>query len=257
MNLLRKIWAVYGILVFFILWIALLPLYLFAFAFFPSSWVKYIIWFSHQVYTRLFFGLTLIRFQVEGLERLDRKQTYVIVSNHLTTLDFMINARAYPGVYKFLAKEELTKIPIFGWLIVKKLCVLVNRRDKSSRSRSMSNLQSAIQEGYSIFLYPEGTRNRSKDPLLPFHKGAFIAAIETGTPIAIQTLIGVKKISGLASGLDYWPGKVKIVWSDPISVEGLTIQDRHLLAQKVADVMKATLEREGVYNPQLSPGIAR
>ena len=117
MNLLRKIWAIYGIAVFFLLWIVLMPLYLLAFLLFPKSWTKYIIWFSHHVYTRIFFTLTLIRFEIEGLEHLDPKQTYVIVSNHLTTLDFMINARAYPGVYKFLAKKELVKVPVFGFIV--------------------------------------------------------------------------------------------------------------------------------------------
>ena len=240
MNLFRKIWAVYGIIIFFLLWVILMPLYLIAFLLFPDSWIKYIIWFSHQVYTRLFFGLTLIRFEIHGKENLDPKQTYVIVSNHLTTLDFMINARAFPGVYKYLAKKELTKVPIFGF-IVKKLCVLVDRRDRASRSKSMSDMLQAMNNGYSIFLYPEGTRNRSGDPLLPFHKGAFLMAIESGHPIAVQTLVRVKHISGLASGLDYWPGKVKVVWSKPISVEGMTKNNVRTLSDQVAEVMKKEL----------------
>ncbi len=245
MNILRKIWAVYGIIVFFLLWIILMPLFLIAFLLFPDSWTKYIIWFSHQVYTRLFFTLTLIRFEIIGKENLDPKQTYVIVSNHLTTLDFMINARAFPGVYKYLAKKELTKVPIFGF-IVKKLCVLVDRRDRASRSKSMSDMLQALDNGYSVFLYQlnaEGTRNRSQDPLLPFHKGAFLMAIESGHPIAVQTLVQVKHISGLAAGLDYWPGKVKVVWSKPISVEGLTKNDVKILSDRVAEVMKEELKQ--------------
>ena len=243
MNLLRKIWAVYGIIVFFLLWIVLMPLYLIGFFFFPKSWTKYIIWFSHQVYTRIFFTLTLIRFEIEGLEQLDPKQTYVIVSNHLTTLDFMINARAFPGVYKFLAKKELVKVPIFG-LIVKKLCVLVDRKDRSSRAKSMDYMRRTLAEGYSLFLYPEGTRNRTDEPLQPFHKGAFMMAIETGHPVVVQTLVRVKHISRSANGLDYWPGKVKVVWSKPIEVEGMTIRDVRGLSERVAEVMKGNLETE-------------
>ncbi|MEZ4956322.1 MAG: lysophospholipid acyltransferase family protein [Saprospiraceae bacterium] len=242
MNLLRNIWAIYGILVFFLLWIVLMPFYLVAFLLFPKSWTKYIIWFSHHVYTRLFFTFTLIRFEIDGLENLDPKQTYVIVSNHLTTLDFMINARAFPGVYKYLAKMELTKVPIFGF-IVKKLCVLVDRHDKASRSKSMADMQEALTNGYSIFLYPEGTRNRSNDPLLPFHKGAFLMAIQSGHPIAVQTLVQVKHISGKAAGLDFWPGKVKVVWSKPISVEGMTIRDVKGLSEQVAGVMESALKK--------------
>lgn len=243
MNLLRKIWAVYGILVFFLLWIILMPLYLVAFLLFPKSWTRYIVWFSHHVYTRIFFTLTLIRFEVVGLENLNPKQTYVIVSNHLTTLDFMINARAFPGVYKFLAKSELTKVPIFGY-IVKNLCVLVDRHDKASRSKSMADMQDALTHGFSIFLYPEGTRNRSNDPLLPFHKGAFLMAVQSGHPIAVQTLVRVKHISGKAAGLDFWPGKVKVVWSKPIPVEGMTIRDVKGLSEQVAGVMENALQQK-------------
>ncbi|MEO1262780.1 MAG: lysophospholipid acyltransferase family protein [Bacteroidota bacterium] len=241
MNFLRKIWAVYGIVLFFLLWVVLMPFYIIAFLVFPKSWTRYIIWFSHHVYTRVFFALTLIRFDIQGLEKLDRNQTYVIVSNHLTTLDFMINALAFPGVYKYLAKAELTKVPIFG-RIVKNLCVLVDRKDKASRSKSIVDMQEALEHGYSIFLYPEGTRNNSSDPLLPFHKGAFMMAINTGHPIAVQTLVKIKHISKVNKGLDYWPGKVKVVWSEPISVEGMTIKDVRTVSEKVSNIMKEQLE---------------
>ena len=242
MNFLRKIWAVYGITLFFLLWILLMPFYLVAFIVFPESWLRYIIWFSHHIYTRLFFALTLIRFDIQGLEKLDSKQTYIIVSNHLTTLDFMINALAYPGVYKYLAKAELTKVPLFGY-IVKKLCVLVDRKDKASRLKSIADMQVALEHGYSIFLYPEGTRNNSAEPLLPFHKGAFLMAINTGHPIAIQTLVKVRHVSKVNKGLDYWPGRVKVVWSEPISVEGMTKLDVSALSKQVEEVMKQQLAK--------------
>lgn len=240
-NIHRKLWAIYGILVFFMLWLIFFPFYYLAFLVLPRAWVRYIIWFSHHVYTRLYFGLTLVRFQIEGLENIDLKQPYIIVSNHLTALDFMINARAYPSVYKFLAKKELVKVPVFGF-IVKKLCVLVERSSASSRSSSMKYLHRTLEEGYSVFIYPEGTRNRSAEPMLPFHKGAFRIAIESQKPIAIQTLIGVKKISGQAHGLDLWPGKVRIVWSKPIETAGLTMADVDALSEQVRGVILKNLD---------------
>lgn len=244
MNILRKLWAIYGILVFFLLWLVLFPFYYLAFLVFPRKWVRHIIWFSHQVYTRLYFGLTLVRFQVEGLENIDLKQPYIIVSNHQTALDFMMNARAYPGVYKFLAKKELIKVPVFGF-IVKKLCVLVDRTSGASRSSSMKYLHRTLEEdGYSVFIYPEGTRNTTADPLLPFHKGAFRIAIESGKPIAVQTIIGVEKISNpKQKGLDLWPGTVRIVWSKPIETAGLTMADVEVLSDMVRAVILQNLER--------------
>ncbi len=234
----RKLWAIYGILVFFLLWLVLLPFYYLAFLVFPKDWIKHIIWFSHQIYTRLLFGFTFIRIKTEGLENLDPKRTYILVSNHLSALDFMINARAYPGVYKYLAKKELVKVPLFGF-IVRKMCVLVDRSSGASRASSMNFLRKTLDEGYSVFLYPEGTRNRSAEPLLPFQKGAFRIAAESGNPIAVQTIVGVKKVSGLAEGLDLWPGVVRVVWSKPIEPEGLSLAE---LEEKVRQAMLKNLK---------------
>ncbi len=152
----------------------------------------------------------------------------------------MINARAYPSVYKFLAKNELIKVPVFGF-IVRKLCVLVDRSSASSRSSSMKYLHRTLTEGYSVFIYPEGTRNRSADPLLPFHKGAFRIAIESQKPIAIQTLVGVKNIANPGSGLDLWPGTVRIIWSKPIETAGLTMADVEALSERVRGVILENL----------------
>lgn len=250
MNILRKLWAIYGITVFFLLWLVLFPFYYIAFLIFPRKWVKQIIWFSHHIYTRLYFGLTLVRFKIEGLENIDRRQPYIIVSNHQTALDFMMNARAYPGVYKFLAKKELIKVPVFGF-IVRKLCVLVDRSSASSRSSSMKYLHRTLEEdGYSVFIYPEGTRNTTADSLLPFHKGAFRIAIESGKPIAVQTILGVEKISNpKVPGLDLWPGTVRIVWSKPIETAGLTMADVDELSAKVRQVILENLERQPIKQP--------
>lgn len=246
MGIFRKIWAIYGFTVFFLLWLAFFPFYLLAFLLFPKAWRKYIIWFSHQIYTRLFFSLTLIGFEIEGQDLVDRKRTYIIVSNHRSVLDFMINARAYPGVYKYLAKKELVKVPVFGF-IVRKLCVLVDRSSRASRTASMTYLKKTLKEGYSVFLYPEGTRNRTNDPLLPFHRGAFKIAIESGVDVAVQTIVNVDNIAGKASGLDMSPGKVKVVWSKPVSVEGMTEKDVSKLSQRVRELMLENLQSEGQF----------
>lgn len=236
MKLFRTIWAIYGMLVFFILWLVLMPFYFLAFATFPKPWRKAIFWFSHHGYARLFFALTLIRIKVYGLENLDPKQTYIIVSNHVSALDFMVNARAFPGIYKYLAKRELVKVPLFGY-IVRKMCVLVDRKDARSRAQSIQYLKETLAEGYSVFLYPEGTRNRTDKPLLPFHKGAFKIAIESGVPIAIQTITKIKNVCNSAEGFDLCPGTIEVRWSKPVPVKGLTEKDVSALSNQVRNEM--------------------
>lgn len=228
------------------------PAYLIGFLFFPRSWYRHIIWFSHHIYTRFFFGLTLIKIKVEGRKNLNRKDNYIIVSNHRSSIDFMINAFAFPGVYKFLAKKELTKVPLFG-LIVKRLCVLVDRKDPASRIKSIDYLKRTLDEGYSVFIYPEGTRNKTKNPLGNFHKGAFRIAIETQTPIAVQTLVGINKVSATAAAVDLSPGKVKVVWSKPISTKGMTQKDVPALTQKVRSVMEEIITAKNKIKPSTNP----
>ena len=97
--------------------------------------------------------------------------------------------------------------------------------------------------GGPIFIYPEGTRNYKDDFLLPFHRGAFKMAIESGRPIAVQTIVGIENIAP-SKGFEMRPGKVKIVWNEPISVEGMTEVDIPRLTQMVREVMIENLRAE-------------
>lgn len=152
----------------------------------------------------------------------------------------MLNAMAFPKAYKYLAKKELTRVPIFG-LIVKKLCVLVDRGNAESRRKSIQYLQKTLKAGYSIFLYPEGTRNKTNDLLQPFQKGAFKLAIQTGTPIAVQTIVGIERISGKGE-LNLLPGMVEVIWSKPIETVGMELKEVGVLMEEVRGLMLGNLE---------------
>ena len=235
----RKIWAGYGFFIFLLLWLLLMPIIVLAFLCSPLIGQRPLIWFLHHFYTRLYFLLIFIRVKVRNRRVLNPNQSYIIVSNHVSPVDFMLNAMAFPRAYKYLAKKELTKIPIFG-IIVKRLCVLVDRADAASRRKSIQYLQKTLKEGYSVFLYPEGTRNQSDEPLQSFQKGAFRLAIQTGTPIAVQTIVGIERISGKGD-FNLRPGKVDVVWSAPIETAGLTLTDVPQLEAAVRDAMLASL----------------
>ncbi len=241
MKILRQIWAVYGILVFSVLLLFFFPFYLVIFLFFPRTGIPGLIWFNHHVYARLFFAFTLIRLQVVGRKKLDRKQAYIIVSNHRTNIDFIANAIAFPGIYRYLAKKELAKVPLFG-MVIKRLCVLVDRSSMRSRARSIAYLRKVLASGISVFIYPEGTRNRSTEPLGTFHQGAFRLALATGAPIAVQTIVNATQITGADQTFGLFPGNLRIVWSEPIPTEGLTQKDLPQLMQQVRETMLRELQ---------------
>ncbi|MCW5921225.1 MAG: 1-acyl-sn-glycerol-3-phosphate acyltransferase [Saprospiraceae bacterium] len=234
MTIFKKIWAGYAVLLFLMLMLASLPVLLVFMAFTPGERaLRNNIFYLHHIFTPLFLTLVGIRLKVEGREKLDPKQSYVIVGNHRSALDFIVHAHAFPGVFRFLAKQELQKIPVFGW-VVKKMCLTVDRSSAMSRARSVVALKENLANGWSIFIYPEGSRNKSDDLLGPFYDGAFRIAIQTKAPLAVETIVNMSKI---ASGYGLRPGTVRIVWDEPIPTDGMTAADIPALKERVEKMM--------------------
>lgn len=234
-----KIWAIYAAALFLILMTLSLPIVGLNMAITPGKRaLRNNIYYLHHIFTPIFLTLVGIRLKVEGSERLDPKQSYVIVGNHSSSLDFIINGHAFPGVFRFLAKQELQKIPVFG-LIVRKMCLVVDRSSAMSRARSVVAIKQQLAEGWSILIYPEGSRNTSDQPLGHFFDGAFRIAIQTGAPVAIQTIVNIRHITVNGKGLR--PGTVRIVWDEPIPTDGLGANDINALKEKVENVMRARL----------------
>lgn len=188
--------------------------------------------------------------QVEGKELLEQGEAYIIISNHRTSIDFIANALAFPGIYRYLAKKELVRIPLFGE-VIKRVCVLVDRSSMRSRAKSIAYLRQVLRTGVSVCIYPEGTRNRSKKPLEKFHAGAFRLAIATGAPIAVQTIVNARQISSSAHSLDLTPGTLHIVWSPPIETASLTQSDLPYLMELVRSYMLENMECEPVFEAAL------
>ncbi|MBK9337706.1 MAG: 1-acyl-sn-glycerol-3-phosphate acyltransferase [Lewinellaceae bacterium] len=243
MGIFRKIWAVYGVLLFLLLlFLVGFPVLVANMALAPGDRaLRRNIHFLHNIFTPVFLTLVGIRVRVEGAEKIDRKQSYLIVGNHSSALDFIVNAEAFPGVFQFLAKQELHKVPVFGW-VVKKMCLTVDRSSAMSRARSVVLLKQQLAAGWSIFIYPEGGRNRTAEPLAPFIDGAFRIAIQTKAPIAVQTITNMKDISATAQSIDLRPGTVRIVWDGPIETANMTADDIPALKEQVRQLMLARLK---------------
>lgn len=238
MGIFRKIWAIYAVLLFLLLlFVTGFPVLLANMVFTPGDRALHRnIYFLHHIFTPVFLTLVGIRVQVEGKERLAPGQSYLIVGNHSSALDFIVNAEAFPGVFQFLAKQELHRVPVFGW-VVKKMCLTVDRTSAMSRARSVVLLKQRLAAGWSIFIYPEGGRNRTNDPIAPFYDGAFRIAIQTQAPIAVQTIINMKSISATAKSIDLSPGTVHIAWDGPIETTGMTAADIPALTEQVRQFM--------------------
>ncbi|MBK8967736.1 MAG: lysophospholipid acyltransferase family protein [Saprospiraceae bacterium] len=237
MSFFRKIWAVYAVLLFLVMMFISMLVLLVNMALSPGERaLRRNIYYLHHIFTPGFLTLVGIRVKVEGAEKIQPGQSYVIVGNHNSALDFIVNAEAFPGIFRFLAKQELHKVPVFGW-VVKKMCLAVDRSSAMSRARSVVMLKQQLAAGWSIFIYPEGGRNRTGELLAPFYDGAFRIAIQTKAPIAIQTIVNIRAISATAKSIDLRPGTVRIVWDAPIETAQLDTADIPALKEQVRQTM--------------------
>ena len=174
--------------------------------------------------------LTCIRYDFIGRENIQQKTSYIYVSNHTSFLDIPGIRLLIPGEFRPIAKKELLKIPIFGF-IVRAATVVVDRSSAQSRKKSMEALHEILKGGISILVFAEGTQNRTKEILQPFKDGAFRIAIDSQLPIVPLVVIGAAPL--LPPGtLTIKPGKIKVIAGEPISVEGLTTDDVQALKQK-------------------------
>lgn len=198
-----------------------------------------ITYFALRLWSRIFSILNFIRYQQIGRDNVDRKQSYIYTSNHTSFLDIPGLTMGIPTQFRPLAKKELLKAPVFG-LIVKVATVVVDRSNPESRKESLKTLKKRIKSGISLLIFPEGTQNRTAQPLQPFYDGAFRIAIETQTPVLPIVVVNAGKLMH-PSGLTVKPGKIKVVFGEPLSVENYRMDQVKELKQKTYDIMEKML----------------
>ena len=196
--------------------------------------------FGLKVWATIFHTFTGVRYYAQGQEHLTRHAAYIYVSNHTSFLDVPALPLFMPGQFRPLGKKELLKIPVLGW-IVKTVCVIVDRSNAQSRRESISKLRNLINRGTSIFIFPEGSMNRTDLLLRPFYDGAFRIAIETQTPILPMVIINAGNL--FRPGTAYIkPGKIQVKFGEPVSTVGLELKDAPTLKQQVYQSMETMLQ---------------
>ena len=242
-RFLKILFGVYASLFFIATLLVAFPLYFFVFLFFPDKKAPHI---AHRIISRSWARTLSWAFftpaRIKNESYIDPKKTYVMVANHRSQLDIPLYALACKNTFRFLAKAELAKIPLMGF-IIRKLYMTVNRADRADRNKSLEVMKRSLDENISVFLCPEGTRNRYDDPpLLDFRDGAFRLAVLTKTPIAPLTVLNTgEKLSPLRPA-ELSPGPIYAVWDEPIDTSEMTMEDVPALKEKVRALMIGHLE---------------
>lgn len=177
--------------------------------------------------------LASCRIQVdsEGLEALDLEVPYVIMSNHQSVFDVAAIVASWPRSFRFVAKRELTWIPLFGWALVLGGHVII---DRSRHARAVASLERAahrIREGTHVIIFPEGTRSRTGE-LGPFKSGGFHLALQAQVPLLPVSICGSREITPSHS-LRVESGRIRVRYGEPIPTAGLSSEDRTALKERV------------------------
>jgi 1-acyl-sn-glycerol-3-phosphate acyltransferase len=170
---------------------------------------------------------------VTGKEKFQKGKNYVVVVNHNSLMDVPVVTPFVPGANKTIGKTSFSKVPFFGW-VYKRGSVLVDRKSDESRRRSFDEMKKTLADGLHMVVYPEGTRNRTGDPLKSFHDGAFRLATSTGKEIIPAILLNTKKVLPLNKAFYFWPHRLEMRFLEPVSPEGLTTKE---LKEKVFKIM--------------------
>lgn len=181
-----------------------------------------------------FFVFTGVRRKLVGLEYFKNQKSYVVVCNHNCFMDVPLSSCGIPVPNRTIAKAEMAKIPLFN-VIYKGGSVLVDRKSESSRKKSYIQMRKVLNYGLTMCIYPEGTRNKGKEPLQRFHEGAFRLAIDSKRDILPAVLFHTTKVMPPGKTFYFWPHPVEMHFLQPINGAGKTVEE---LKQEVWTVMR-------------------
>lgn len=228
-----RICAAWALLTFVATFIMVMPFALLSYLFPEPSSSTYFFWVS-RVWMRIWFFLIGCPIRIRGTQHFQPGESYIVTCNHNSLLDIPLSSPFIPGPNRTIAKNTFAKIPIFGWYYSKG-SVLVDRKSEASRKKSIDKMKAVLHAGLHMCIYPEGTRNRTKEPLKPFYNGAFKLAFDTQKNIIPTVILGTKKAVPLHKTFFFLPRVLEIHFLEPVSVTGLSVLE---IKEKVYDRMK-------------------
>lgn len=179
--------------------------------------------------------------KVSGLENLDPNVNYVFASNHRSYLD-TATLFAYTGRrIGLVAKKELMKVPVLGVGMGFVNIIAIDRSNPERALESMRKAKTVLEDGYSFGVFAEGTRAMPGE-LLPFKKGAFHLAIQTGAPIIPVAIKETDWMMGKKKGVAF-PGTIEMVLLPAIETKGLGTEDLTKLMVKTRSAIAEELAK--------------
>ena len=231
-NIWGAIWAMWGLIAFTsTLLVIIIPIALTFLIKDPKGMVYFRL--ITKLWMQVFLTLIGCPLKVKGKEHFEKGKNYVVVCNHNSLMDIPVTTPFVPGANKTIGKKSFAKVPLFGIVYIKG-SVLVDRNSNESRRRSYDDMKKTLAKGLHMVIYPEGTRNKTTDPLKSFYDGAFNLAVDTKKEVIPTLIFNTKKI--LPAGKPFYlsPHSIEMHFLPPVSVENITKKE---LKEKVFKLM--------------------
>jgi len=181
-----------------------------------------------------------VRVRTVGLEKLDAARTYIFMSNHVSNIDPPLLMPLIPRRTSIMAKKELFSYPLLGKTMRLGSLVPVDRGNRDAGIAAVRAASEVIRSGINMTIYIEGKRSFD-GKLLPFKKGPFYLAEETGVPVVPVTIVGTHYVMPKAR-FSIKPGAVTVIFHDPI--EPKDFGTRECLMERVRQVIDSGLPVE-------------
>lgn len=183
----------------------------------------------------ILFGMGFY-YKIKAEQKLEKGKSYMLIANHTSMTDIMLMyAVVKDNPFVFVGKQELAKIPLFGFFY-KQTSILVDRQNTKSKQEVFEQAQKRLKQGLSICIFPEGGVPDSSIILDEFKDGAFRLAIDHQIPIVPITFYDNKKRFSYKF-LSGSPGKMRVKIHKFISTEGKTQQDKKALKEQSRTVI--------------------
>jgi 1-acyl-sn-glycerol-3-phosphate acyltransferase len=216
-----RIWALWALIIFVPSMFVALVFYVFCFLMkepHAARWHRSV----SRVWMTYFLTLVGCPLRVRGAVHFVKGENYVVTCNHNSLMDVPVTTPFMPNANKTIAKKSFAVIPFFGWIYALG-SVLVDRKSDASRRKSIDDMKKVLAIGLDMVIYPEGTRNRSAEPLKSFYDGAFKLAIDTNKRVMPTLIFNTRKVFPSTKPFYFMPHRLEMHFLPPVSSQGKTV----------------------------------
>ena len=185
-----------------------------------------------------------VKVTVRGLENIPKDSAVLYVGNHRSYFDILVGYTTVPGPMGFVAKKEMLRYPLLSDWMVNVNCLFLDRDDIKAGLKMILDGIEKVKNGVSVWIFPEGTRNRHDDilELLPFKEGSLKIAEKSGCPVVPVAMFGTADV--FEKHIPFIrPAHVIVEYGKPFYIKELEPENRKKAGAYTRDVIIGMLEK--------------